>query len=267
MPTCCSSTAATAIRITATARIPTRLASAWNGRRSRVTRCAAAISRPSARRTSSSCSSSRGTTSLTARIPAPGPTPRRRWSNVCRTGLSANLYGSAVLDSPAGQYNFLQGGNPNLTPEKADSYTIGMVFDQPSNIRGFSATIDYWNIKVKNKIGIVGRAGPAEPVHQHRRVLRQHPSRQPGYPVAGRRRLHHRDQPEPRHDVDFRYRLDGQLHVADPGLGQRGVLVPGDLHRHVHEPAASERTRRTTASDCMARSAARRRRDGVRTSA
>ena len=70
-----------------------------------------------------------------------------------RTGLPANLYQSPIIDSPAGQYNYLQGGNPQLTPEKSDSYTIGMVFDQP--FQGFSGTIDYWNIKVKNNIGIV----------------------------------------------------------------------------------------------------------------
>jgi iron complex outermembrane receptor protein len=88
--------------------------------------------------------------------PCAGPNPTATLDQCLRTGLPANLYGSPILDSPAGQYNFLQGGNPNLTPEKAESYTIGMVFDQPSNIRGFSATIDYWNIKVKNNIGIVG---------------------------------------------------------------------------------------------------------------
>jgi iron complex outermembrane recepter protein len=82
-----------------------------------------------------------------------GTGPTATLAQCLRTGLAANLYGSQVLDSPAGQYNFLQGGNPNLTPEKSDSYTVGLVLDQP--FKGFSATIDYWNIKVKNNIGIV----------------------------------------------------------------------------------------------------------------
>ena len=87
--------------------------------------------------------------------PCAGPKPTASLEACLRTGLPANLYGNTLLTSPAGQYNYLQGGNPDLTPEKSESYTIGMVFDQPSNIRGFSATIDYWNIKVKNNIGIV----------------------------------------------------------------------------------------------------------------
>ncbi len=70
-----------------------------------------------------------------------------------RSGLPANLYGNSLLDSPAGQYNFLQGGNFNMKPETANSYTVGLVLDQP--FKGFSATIDYWNIKVKDLIGNV----------------------------------------------------------------------------------------------------------------
>jgi outer membrane receptor protein involved in Fe transport len=88
--------------------------------------------------------------------PCAGPDPSATLAQCLRTGLAADRYGSTVLDSPAGQYNYLQGGNPNLTPEKADSYTVGLVLDQPSNIKGLSATIDYWNIKVKNKVGNVG---------------------------------------------------------------------------------------------------------------
>ena len=83
-----------------------------------------------------------------------GPNPTATLEQCLRTGLPANLYGSAILKSPAGQYNYLQGGNPNLTPEKSESYSVGMVFDQP--FRGFSATIDYWNIKVKNTVGNIG---------------------------------------------------------------------------------------------------------------
>lgn len=41
------------------------------------------------------------------------------------------------------------GGNPNLKPETSDSTTVGVVF-QPTFIRGFDATIDYWNINIKD---------------------------------------------------------------------------------------------------------------------
>ncbi|MGE4063256.1 MAG: TonB-dependent receptor plug domain-containing protein [Rhodospirillaceae bacterium] len=47
-------------------------------------------------------------------------------------------------------------GNPNLKPEKADTTGIGVVF-QPSFLSGFSASVDYFNIKIKDVIGTVGR--------------------------------------------------------------------------------------------------------------
>ena len=53
--------------------------------------------------------------------------------------------------NPAGQYNGLLGGNPNLNPEKATTKTLGVVL-QPSFLPRFAATIDYWNIKVKDAI-------------------------------------------------------------------------------------------------------------------
>src|SRR5690606_33751579 len=42
------------------------------------------------------------------------------------TGVPTAMYGSAGLNSPAGQYNFLQGGNTGLIPETADTYTVGV---------------------------------------------------------------------------------------------------------------------------------------------
>ncbi|NNM76241.1 TonB-dependent receptor [Sphingomonas sp. ID1715] len=51
----------------------------------------------------------------------------------------------------AGQGNATGGGNVNLRPEKANSYTIGAVF-QPEFLPGFSISVDYYNIKVKDAI-------------------------------------------------------------------------------------------------------------------
>ena len=68
-----------------------------------------------------------------------------------RTGLAAAFYGTD-LDSPAGQYNFLQGGNAKLQPETAKSVTFGIVL-QPT--KDFSVTLDYFDIKVSNTIGII----------------------------------------------------------------------------------------------------------------
>jgi len=62
---------------------------------------------------------------------------------------------SAGLSSPSDQYNFLQGGNTELTPERSDTLTFGVVFT-PEFIPGFNLTIDYFDIKIENLISSVG---------------------------------------------------------------------------------------------------------------
>ena len=47
-------------------------------------------------------------------------------------------------------------GNPNLKPEKADTTGLGVVF-QPTFLPGFNASVDYFNIDIKDAIGTVGR--------------------------------------------------------------------------------------------------------------
>ena len=57
-----------------------------------------------------------------------------------------------TINNPtAGQANVTGGGNPFAQPEKAKSYTVGAVV-RPSFFRSFSATIDYYNIKVTDAI-------------------------------------------------------------------------------------------------------------------
>jgi outer membrane receptor protein involved in Fe transport len=43
-------------------------------------------------------------------------------------------------------------GNPNLTPEKADTRTVGVVL-QPTFLPGFSTSVDFYDIKIKDAIG------------------------------------------------------------------------------------------------------------------
>ncbi|MDP1875151.1 TonB-dependent siderophore receptor [Phenylobacterium sp.] len=71
------------------------------------------------------------------------------------TGVPLAQYQSAALTSPAGQYQFLQGGNGALEPETADTYTYGVVLT-PSFIPGLSVSIDYYDIEVIGLIGTVG---------------------------------------------------------------------------------------------------------------
>jgi iron complex outermembrane recepter protein len=82
----------------------------------------------------------------------PGNTPAFTQAQCLNTGLPAAQYGTGGADpNPANQYNSVFSGNVNLTPEKADTYTLGAVI-QPRWIPGLAFTVDYFNIKVKNLI-------------------------------------------------------------------------------------------------------------------
>ncbi|MDE2464656.1 MAG: TonB-dependent receptor [Alphaproteobacteria bacterium] len=82
------------------------------------------------------------------------------------TGVPLAQYQSAALTSPAGQYNFLQGGNPDLRPETANTWTLGAVLT-PTAIPGFSGSIDYWNISIKNLISTVGATNTLAACYQY----------------------------------------------------------------------------------------------------
>jgi iron complex outermembrane receptor protein len=75
--------------------------------------------------------------------------------NLCiATGVPAALVGDpSVQINTQIQGNF--GGNPNLQEETSDSYTGGVVL-RPTFLPGFSATVDYYNIKIKNAISTLG---------------------------------------------------------------------------------------------------------------
>jgi outer membrane receptor protein involved in Fe transport len=61
--------------------------------------------------------------------------------------------GGAAFVQPFAQAQAIVGGNPNLGPEKATSFTAGFVI-QPS--RNFAATVDYWSIDLEEVIAAVG---------------------------------------------------------------------------------------------------------------
>ena len=84
-----------------------------------------------------------------------GVAPAANCIGVNPWNVTAGQYGSAALTSPAGQYNFLAGGNPNVAPEEADTYTIGFVFT-PRFVPGLNVSVDYFNIEVENLISTVG---------------------------------------------------------------------------------------------------------------
>jgi outer membrane receptor protein involved in Fe transport len=57
-----------------------------------------------------------------------------------------------ITNPTAAQANIVTGGNINLKPEKANTWTLGMVF-VPDFLPRFSVSLDYYNIRVKDVIG------------------------------------------------------------------------------------------------------------------
>jgi outer membrane receptor protein involved in Fe transport len=70
------------------------------------------------------------------------------------TGVKPAQYGH-ILATDFGTYNSLEGGNPNLQPEVADTYTVGLVL-QPDGAQNFTLSIDYFNIKIEGTIAATG---------------------------------------------------------------------------------------------------------------
>ena len=58
----------------------------------------------------------------------------------------------AIQDPAAGQANITTGGNPNLQPEKATTYSFGVIIQPRDFISGLTLTLDYYNIKVEDAI-------------------------------------------------------------------------------------------------------------------
>jgi len=70
------------------------------------------------------------------------------------TGVKPNRYGH-ILANPLDQYNGLTGGNPQLNPETADTYTVGLLL-QPSRVPNLQLSVDYFNIRIWGVIGALG---------------------------------------------------------------------------------------------------------------
>lgn len=84
--------------------------------------------------------------------PCAGPTPKFTPAQCANTGVDSTQYGN-VPDNPAGQYNQFIGGNLDLKPEVADTYTLGFVVTPVDDLR---ASLDYYDIKIKDTITSIG---------------------------------------------------------------------------------------------------------------
>jgi outer membrane receptor protein involved in Fe transport len=83
-----------------------------------------------------------------------GSAPSASAAACAHSGVTPAEYGN-IVNNPANQYNGLEGGNTNLKPETADTTTLGLVFT-PQFLPAFNATLDYYDIKIKNVIGTYG---------------------------------------------------------------------------------------------------------------
>jgi outer membrane receptor protein involved in Fe transport len=87
--------------------------------------------------------------------PCSGAAPAASLAACQAMGVSAAQYGT-IAGNPAGQYNGLIGGNPDLNPEIADTYTLGVVI-QPSFIPRLAITVDWFKINIDQPIQPVGQ--------------------------------------------------------------------------------------------------------------
>jgi len=87
--------------------------------------------------------------------PCAGTTPLFSQAQCALTGVPAALYGTgAIKQCPADQCNVSTGGNPDLAPEQADTYSVGGTF-QPHWVRGLTLSIDWWDIKENLFVGTI----------------------------------------------------------------------------------------------------------------
>lgn len=89
------------------------------------------------------------------RDPCAGPSPAASETQCALTGITPAQYGHVANFNGLFEYNAIIGGNENLRPETATTRTIGIVV-QPRFLRGFSATIDWWDIRLKGAISRIG---------------------------------------------------------------------------------------------------------------
>jgi outer membrane receptor protein involved in Fe transport len=81
----------------------------------------------------------------------PGPAANANLRAVCLLqGAPASTIGN-IINPTAGQAAGTFSGGTYLRPEKANSWTIGLVF-QPDFVPGLSLTVDYYNIKITEAI-------------------------------------------------------------------------------------------------------------------
>jgi outer membrane receptor protein involved in Fe transport len=85
--------------------------------------------------------------------PCAGPNPSATLAACERTGVTPAQFGN-ISDCIDGQCSALTEGNKALQPEKADTYTWGIVYT-PTYLKNFTFSMDYFTIDIADAIGVV----------------------------------------------------------------------------------------------------------------
>jgi iron complex outermembrane recepter protein len=84
--------------------------------------------------------------------PCAGTSPTQSPQQCLNTGVPIDRYGT-IAANPAGQYNQFIGGNPNLEPESADTWTLGFVVTPLDRLQ---FNVDYYDIRLEDTIATIG---------------------------------------------------------------------------------------------------------------
>ena len=87
--------------------------------------------------------------------PCAGATPTATAAQCARSGVTRGGEYGHIAGDPPSSTTASWAATPKLQPEKADTYTLGLVFT-PSFLPDFTATVDYYNIQIKNVITTLG---------------------------------------------------------------------------------------------------------------
>ncbi len=178
--------------------------------------------------------------------PCAGTAPTATPEQCALSGVTPAQYGN-IATNPSRQYNGLVGGNTQLKPETADTYTAGIVFT-PTFVPDLSITVDYYNIHIKDVINTLGSGLRPGPMSRRRNLVLR-----PGHPHARHgqrcrrvavdrdRWLHRRLHVEPRRSDRCRYRPDDGLPPGSREIRQTEPRLRRQLRNEVLDPAAAGR--------------------------
>ncbi len=87
-----------------------------------------------------------------AGTPPPGQVPTATAAQCANSGVTSSQFGAIPPDS--GQLNILIGGNTDLTPEIASTYTVGAIIT-PRQAPGLTVSVDYFRINMSEVISTI----------------------------------------------------------------------------------------------------------------